>query len=153
MDLEWSQLRDKHPTAATPCTEPPHETPDMPEDPTRQRDPEAIAVFDRMGGTDFPETTPKIPLRVDHAHWDGCAGHFDIMGSYHTETSTVTELTMASSLRATSTTPPWPLAENWILNRGLGTSLGAETVSTTRISAPPLRRRLARGQSEASRAM
>ncbi len=59
-------------------------------------DPEAIAVFDRMGGTDFPETTPKIPLTVDHAHWDRCAGHFDIMGSSFTETSTVTELTMAS---------------------------------------------------------
>ena len=59
-------------------------------------DPEAIAVFDRMGGTDFPETTPKIPLTFDHAHWDGCAGHFDIIGSSRNPTSTVTELTMAS---------------------------------------------------------
>ena len=64
----------------------------MPTSPT----PEAIAVFDRMGGTDFPETTPKIPLTVDHSHWDGCAGHFDILGSSRNETSTVTELTMAS---------------------------------------------------------
>ncbi len=59
-------------------------------------DPDAIAVFDRMGGTDFPEATPKIPLTADHAHWDGCAGHFDILGNSLNTTSTATELTMAS---------------------------------------------------------
>jgi uncharacterized protein YjdB len=59
-------------------------------------DPDAVAVFDRMGGTDFPDVTPKIPLTVDHAHWDGCAGHFDILSSSLNPTSTATELTMAS---------------------------------------------------------
>ena len=58
--------------------------------------PEAIAVFNRMGGTDFPAATPKIPLTVDHAHWDGCAGHFDILSSGRNPTSITTELTMVS---------------------------------------------------------
>ncbi|MYB99813.1 MAG: Ig domain-containing protein [Gemmatimonadetes bacterium] len=52
-----------------------------------------IAVFDKMGGTDFP--SKKIPLHDPH-HWDGCAGHFDLMGSHIDETSTITELTLAA---------------------------------------------------------
>ena len=54
----------------------------------------AIAVFDKMGGTDFP--WKKIPITGDGSHWDGCAGHYDIMGTHRNETSTVTELTLAS---------------------------------------------------------
>ena len=53
-----------------------------------------IAVFDRMGGADFP--SKKIPLSYDGAHWDGCAGHFDIMGSHRNQTSTITELSLAA---------------------------------------------------------
>ena len=53
-----------------------------------------IAVFDNMGGADFP--SKKIPLSYDGAHWDGCAGHFDVMGSGRNETSTITELSLAA---------------------------------------------------------
>ena len=41
--------------------------------------PDAIAVFDRMGGTDFPKTTPKIPVSIDRAHWDLCTGAYDLI--------------------------------------------------------------------------
>ena len=58
-------------------------------------DPRAIAVFDRMGGTDFPATTPKIPLTEDKAHWDWCTGLPDVMATIRPG-GTVTELTMAS---------------------------------------------------------
>ena len=64
-------------------------------------DPEVIAVFDRMGGTDFPATTPKITLGfyvnrgVPAAHWDWCTGVPDIMSTLLSP-STVTELTMVS---------------------------------------------------------
>ena len=57
-------------------------------------DPEAIATFDRMGGTDFP--SKKIPLRVGHAHWDSCAGHRDLLGNHLGSVNLITELTMAS---------------------------------------------------------
>ena len=57
-------------------------------------DPVTIAVFDKMGGADFP--SKKIPLAHDGRHWDGCAGHFDLMGSARNETSTITELTLAA---------------------------------------------------------
>ena len=53
-----------------------------------------IAVFDNMGGADFP--SKKIPLSHDGAHWDGCAGHFDVMGNHRNETSTITELSLAA---------------------------------------------------------
>ena len=61
-------------------------------------DPEAIAAFDRMGGTDFPVTTPKIPLRDNTFHWDPCTGIPDIMSGDNQplQNFTVTELTMAS---------------------------------------------------------
>ena len=62
-------------------------------------DPKVIAVFDRMGGTGFPETTPKIPLRTPH-HWDGCSGHGDVMSYGLTreeyEAATITELSAAA---------------------------------------------------------
>ena len=57
-------------------------------------DPKAIEAFDRMGGTDFPETTPKIPLR-DIGHWDRCAGHDDTM-SRGRWNGIITELTLSS---------------------------------------------------------
>ena len=57
-------------------------------------DPKAIEAFDRMGGTDFPETTPKIPLR-DISHWDECAGHGDTM-SRGRWNGIITELTLSS---------------------------------------------------------
>ena len=53
-----------------------------------------IAVFDNMGGADF--SSKKIPLSHDAAHWDGCAGHFDIMGNHRNGTSTITELSLAA---------------------------------------------------------
>ena len=64
-------------------------------------DPKAIAVFDRMGGTDFPATTPKIPIDASGGHWDGCTGLVDTMvtlGGYGTleGEGTITELTLAS---------------------------------------------------------
>ena len=62
-------------------------------------DPTAITVFDRMGGTGFPETTRKIPL-YGVGHWDGCAGHGDIMSyklsSTERRVSSITELSAAS---------------------------------------------------------
>ena len=62
-------------------------------------DPKVIAVFDRMGGTGFPETTPKIPLITPH-HWDGCSGHGDVMSYGLTreeyEAATITELSAAA---------------------------------------------------------
>ena len=64
-------------------------------------DPKAIAVFDRMGGTNFPTTTPKIPIDVKGGHWDGCTGLTDTMvtlGGYVTldGEGMITELTLAS---------------------------------------------------------
>ena len=56
-------------------------------------DPVAIAAFDRMGGTDLPATTPKIPLNGS-SHWGGCTGLPDVMLALAGRW--VKELTMAS---------------------------------------------------------
>ena len=58
--------------------------------------PDAIAVFDRMVGTDFPKTTPKIPVSIDRAHWDLCTGAYDIMSGFGSVLNVLTELTIAS---------------------------------------------------------
>ena len=58
--------------------------------------PDAIAVFDRMGGTDFPTTTPKIPVSIDRAHWDLCTGAYDLMTELGSVLNVLTELTIAS---------------------------------------------------------
>ena len=76
-------------------------------------DPEAIAAFDRMGGTDFP--WKKIPLDLNSNHWDGCAGHGDLMAiPSATPISLITELTMASL--AEGYTYDWTLAPKRKLN-------------------------------------
>ena len=67
----------------------------------RFTDSTAIAVFDKMAGGAFPPTTPKIPVSTDRIHWDGCAGHFDLMGThrrwwYGGNGSFITEMTLAS---------------------------------------------------------
>ena len=67
----------------------------------RFTDSTAIAVFDKMADGDFPPTTPKIPVSTDRVHWDGCAGHFDLMGTHrrwwnHGNGSFITEMTLAS---------------------------------------------------------
>ena len=58
--------------------------------------PDAIAMFDRMGGTDFPTTTPKIPVSIDRAHWDLCMGAYDLMTDFGSVLNVLTELTIAS---------------------------------------------------------
>ena len=45
----------------------------------------AIAVFDEMADYEFPAETRKVPLDPSSSsgpsiHWDGCAGHNDLMG-------------------------------------------------------------------------
>ena len=58
-------------------------------------DPVSIAVFDKMGGTNFPSS--KAPVAFDRAHWDYCAGVPDMMSDVDTRSfKQITELTVAS---------------------------------------------------------
>ena len=62
-------------------------------------DAEAIATFKRMlGSAVFPSPDVLVPIYNPGAsHWDGCAGHYDIMGNYTDDRYTgVTPLTLAS---------------------------------------------------------
>ena len=65
----------------------------------RLANPAAIAALDKMGS--LPPTTAKVPVAGDRFHWDGCAGHFDLMGNHRRwwtngNGSYITELTMAA---------------------------------------------------------
>ena len=59
-------------------------------------DPDVIAVFDRLGGTAFPQETPKIPLSGDHAHWLGCAVRNELMNAITSPDNLLSELTLAA---------------------------------------------------------
>ncbi len=57
-------------------------------------DPAAIAGFDNMGGNNYPYR--KIPLSEDGAHWDGCAGINDYLGTHGGPDNAITEVTFAA---------------------------------------------------------
>ncbi len=86
---KWAQWKQILPPLDKPWNErPPHRR-------VYFTDPVAIAAFDRMGGTDFPATTPKIPLN-GHSHWGSCVGILGVMMASVSHQSEVTELSMAS---------------------------------------------------------
>lgn len=59
-------------------------------------DPVAVSTFDRMGGVDFPEATPKVPVDGLRRHWGACIGVFnDVMRFGGSMDMVVTELTLS----------------------------------------------------------
>ena len=80
-----------------------------------------IAVFDKMGGADFP--SKKIPL-IDSGHWDSCAGHYDLMGSIRSKDEAITELTLAALAEGYEYDPR--LVPRRELDRNLWNSLGCK---------------------------
>ncbi|MDE0072909.1 MAG: Ig-like domain-containing protein [Gammaproteobacteria bacterium] len=56
----------------------------------------AVNTFDRMGGVDFPEATPKVPVDGLRIHWGACIGVFnDVMRFGGSKDMVVTELTLS----------------------------------------------------------